>query len=278
VADKEEMPNSWPSPFDSENYTDASRDLLERAKLVAETEKAHAEALKLQRENRLGHWTFLIEPARNLLPAISIFSSVLIGVWTLNAQLEKDAAERRRDHDTLIVGRLAEYEKTMISGSVTSGSQDYAPRTAILTLRSLGAEAVPILIADIQLGPKANLATTIKGVILEMNEDSSLRPKISESLLHAIKYTLIRDLANDRIDLPLVEEYVDLFINTHHSNRQADPTVAALEVSNLTSVTNDIQEMATHLPPVNNETQEIKRAALLKDIHTQLDKLLVKCK
>jgi len=263
---------TWPSPYDSENYIAAFKERLDRDKVAAEIAKTQREISKLDREARIGNWAFLLEPLKNFLPAISIFGSVLLGYYTLKEQRTKDTNEHERDRGVEVSKRLAEYETTVLKSAV-KGDKEFSPRLAVLTLRSLGKEAIPILIDHLQLSPGSDLSTIIKGAILELNEDPLNREETSRDLLSAFKTTIIRDISENRVDLSSLHQYVEVIKVVHSSNRISDAVFADAEAKATKTIIANVRVIINNLPKPKNETEAGERKTFVDDVNSELTPL-----
>ena len=191
-------------------------------------EKSALELQKLRDEAKNAHGSRTFEFLKVAVPALAIAGSLYASAINIGYQQSKDRA-------TEISAQLVQFNDKIID----KGNRN-KQRNAIATVRSLGVHAIPSLVANFDLDYSAEILAALKAAILQLNENPDLQAPISQELLSAIKYVVVRGLPRDqkadvardqKIDVDGVQQYVELWLDCLRAYRvtQADGFAAAQE-------------------------------------------------
>ena len=172
----------------------------QRTKAQNEREKDGLELQKLRHEVEVeaknARLSQYFEIGKVIIPALSIFGSVWIATRNLQYQHDKDRA-------TAVSEQLVHFQENITS--MKDAASNYKQRNAIAAVRALREDAIPSLLANIDLSYPEEIIRALQQAILKLNEDPYLRSKVLEELLSSIKYTGLRH------DIPRLQDFVSLW-------------------------------------------------------------------
>jgi hypothetical protein len=158
----------------------AALDLKElRRKAASARETGELELTKLRNDSRDAKWSQYFEFGKVLVPAISIFVTGMLAVNSLGYQREKDRVVD-------ISKQLEGFQNQIVA------NDSLKQRNAIAAIRSLRGNAVPSLLANLDLDHDAEILNALHFAVLQLNEDATLRELILRELLASIKDVTLR--------------------------------------------------------------------------------------
>jgi hypothetical protein len=144
-----------------------------------EQEKSDLEMRKLREETRNARRSQYFEFLKVTVPALSIVATVAVAAHSLGYQREKD--------------RTVEVSKQLVHFQEQIATADpKKQRNAIDAVRSLRRDAIPSLVANLDVNHNHEILMAIHAAVLELNEDPALQRTILRELLSAIKYVTLR--------------------------------------------------------------------------------------
>ena len=185
-----------------------------RAKKEDEAQRRSLELQKLRRESKNARWSPYFEFLKAVVPALAIAVSITVAAWNISAQRDRDreaaqvqrerdreAAQLQRDRDRSVAvsQQLARFQAQMAEKD--SAKQ----RFAIAEVRSARQDAIPSLLANLDVDHPNDILTTLSIAILDFNEDQELRPVVMRGLLSWMKNVALRP------NLPHFQRYIFLW-------------------------------------------------------------------
>ncbi len=168
---------------------DRKKSALELRRLQRENreagEKGRLELRKLRSEARNTSWSQWFELGKVCVPAISILASVWVAFNSIHYQRDKDRSVE-------VSQQLVHFQDRITATSSDNQPDRIKQRNAIAAVRSLGKDAIPSLLANMDLGHGEEIWPALEAAILELNEQTSLREQIRRQVLSSIKYVALR--------------------------------------------------------------------------------------
>jgi hypothetical protein len=166
-----------------ESALDEARNEYERRKLhrdiASEEEKSDLEMRKLRDETKNARRSQYFEFCKVVVPALSIIASVVVAANSIEYQRDKD-----RSVD--VFKQLVQFQEQITSADIKK------QRNGVAAIRSLRRDAIPSLIANLDLDHKHEILMATQAAILELNEDRALQEAIMRELLTAMKHVVLR--------------------------------------------------------------------------------------
>ena len=155
-----------------------------RRDATSEQEKSDLELRKLREETRNARRSQYIEFYKVVVPAISIVATVAVAAIGL-------AYQRDKDRSVDVSKQLVDFQNQIVTNDVKK------QRNAIAAVRSLRKDAIPSLLANLDVSHHTEIVLAVQAAVLELNEEPALQQTILRELLSSIKYvTLRKNLAN----------------------------------------------------------------------------------
>jgi hypothetical protein len=170
-----------------------------RGKIKNEKERNELELQKLQNELGTATRSQYFEFAKAFLPAGTIVASIWVAANSINYQRDKDRSVE-------VSQQLVHFQNQITATQNQTTAPDlFKQRNAIAAIRSLRKDAVPSLLANLDLDHDISVLMALHGAILELNEDPPLQQLILSELGNSIKYSALRP------NLPHLERYLTLW-------------------------------------------------------------------
>jgi len=173
-----------------------------REKLENEKEKSGLELRRLRNEVGNAKYSQYLELIKAFVPAGTIIASIWVAGYSLNYQ-------RERDRSVEVSQQLLHFQDH-IAATLTRNDKSTAPdvakqRNAIAAIRSLRKDAIPSLLANLDLDHEEQIKAALSSAILELNDNPSLRQTILRELASSIKYAALQG------NLPHLASYLALW-------------------------------------------------------------------
>jgi hypothetical protein len=194
-----------------------------RAKKENEAETRIRELQKLCHEAKNARWSPYFELGKVVVPALAIAVSIYSSAQSIGYQQQKDREaaqyqqqkdreaaqyQRNRDRAVEVSQQLVHFQNQItatIATKETIKPDILKQRNAIAAVRSLGKDAVPSLLANLDLNHHPEIFDALRSAIQELNEDATLREMILRELLSSMKN------AASQLNLPRLERYLVLW-------------------------------------------------------------------
>jgi hypothetical protein len=167
-------------------------------------EKNDLEMRKLRDETKNARWSQYFELGKGVVPALSIIASVAIAANSIEYQRDKD-----RSVD--VSKQLVHFQDQITVRDVIK------QRNAIAAVRALRKDAIPSLLANLDVDHSNEVLMAVHAAILELDEDVALQQTILRELLNSMKYVALRpNVAHLEYYLALWSECLRQFERTNN--------------------------------------------------------------
>jgi hypothetical protein len=222
----------------------------QRTKAQNDREKDGLELQKLrhevEQEARNARTSQYFEIAKVIVPALSIIGSVWAATSSLNYQHNKDRT-------ILVSEQLSHFQENITAPDINK------QRNAIAAVRTLGEDAIPSLLANIDLNHPPDIIRALQQAVLELNEAPNLRNVILVGLLSSIKHTALRR------DIPHLDYYLELWRKCIEQYKSADAALFQQAVSSGNKLVKDLRQEI--------EATDTRKADLKAELLNKIDKL-----
>jgi hypothetical protein len=180
-----------------------------------DAERRSLELQKLRRDTKNGRWSPWFEFGKVVVPAGAIAASIYLGALNISSQQERDqlAGRNQRDRDRSVETsqQLVHFQNQMtatIEQPDKSKKPDIAKqRNAIAVVRSLRKDAIPSLLANLELDQDPQVWQALDVALLELNDDPETRLVVRSQLINSIKSALTIETP----DISALDRYVILW-------------------------------------------------------------------
>jgi hypothetical protein len=189
-----------------------------------ETKKRTLELAKLRRDADNAWWSPWFELGKVFVPALAIATSIYLGTLNIGQQQQRDKKaaddQRNKDRRVEVAQHLAHFQN-QITATVEAIDKSRQPdvgkqRNAVAVVRSLRGDAIPSLLANLDLNHDQQVLQALNVALLELNEDRDLRFVVRKELLSSVKYAAIR------IDFHSLDRYIELWRDCINQYRKVD--------------------------------------------------------
>lgn len=142
-------------------------------------EKSDLELKKLREDARNARRSQYFEFCKVVVPALSLVATVAVAAYSFTYQRDKDRSVE-------VSKQLVDFQNQIVTNDIKK------QRNAIAAVRSLRKDAIPNLLANLDVDHSREILMAVHAAVLELNEDPALQETILRELLNSIKYVVLR--------------------------------------------------------------------------------------
>jgi hypothetical protein len=208
-----------------------------------EQEKSDLEMRKLREETRNARRSQYFEFCKVVVPAVSIVATVAVAAHSLTYQRDKDRSVE-------VSKQLVDFQNQIVTDDIKK------QRNAIAAVRSLRKDAIPSLLANLDVSHNDEMLLAVQAAVLELNEDPALQQTILREVLNSIKYVALRP------NLAHMENYLALWaecLRQYQRNPELFQRAVASAEQLATDLNREIQSKNWDLQTLSDVKAAIRR-------------------